>query len=328
MATHLSIDGGASRTRGVIFSDTGNILGYSETSGSSLSVRGIDSPKVIGEFLIQLTHEAKIELSETQSINLGLAGVSNLDARERMFKELDRLRLSDRVLLTSDVEAAYEVCWADKPGILLCVGTGAIVWGKDAAGKSYRASGLGPDAGGDPGSAYWMGKKGLVHLLMNEDADDRHIDVLRSCIIDLYGADNLEEAAAIAGEGDDHVYQVARLGAKICELAAGGNEVALAVLQEGTQGLGESLLEVLDQIGMRGTAINLAMVGSVIEKSPFFRQTLENALIYDLEKISWHAPQMPPVFGAALIACRLNNLPLSIPELKASWSKYNLRTTS
>ena len=158
MAKHLSIDGGASRTRGVIFSDTGKILGYAETSGSSLAVRGIDSPKVIGEFLTRLTQAAQLDLDDLQSINLGLAGLSNLDGRERLFKELDRLRLSDRVMLAADVEAAYEVCWADQPGILLCVGTGAIVWGKDETGKNYRASGLGPDLGGDPGSAYWIGK--------------------------------------------------------------------------------------------------------------------------------------------------------------------------
>ncbi|MFC1481033.1 BadF/BadG/BcrA/BcrD ATPase family protein [Candidatus Neomarinimicrobiota bacterium] len=328
MSIYLSIDGGASHTRGVIFSETGDISGYSETSGSSLSVRGIDSPKIIGDFLIQLSHEAKVDLDEVQSINLGLAGVSNLDGRERLFKELDRLRLSDRVMLASDVEAAYEVCWADKPGILLCVGTGAIVWGKDETGQNYRASGLGPDMGGDPGSGYWMGKKSLVQLLMNENADDRDIEVLRTSIIDLYGAGSLEEAAAIAGEGDDHVFQVSRMGLKICELAANGNEVALAIVQEGTQGLAESLLEVLDQIGMHGTAINLAIVGSVIEKSQYFRQAIENALIYDIEKISWHTPHMPPVFGAGLIACRLNNFPLDISELKASWSKYNLRTTS
>ena len=158
MAIYLSIDGGASRTQGVIFNDQGNSLGYAETTGSSLAVRGINSPQVISEFLTQLTTDAHIALDDIQSINLGLAGVSNLDGRERLFKELDRLRLSDRVMLASDVEAAYEVCWADKPGILLCVGTGAIVLGKDDAGQSHRASGLGPDLGGDPGSGYWMGR--------------------------------------------------------------------------------------------------------------------------------------------------------------------------
>ena len=291
-------------------------------------MRGINSPQVISDFLTQLTVQAQVELDQIQAINLGLAGVSNLDGRERLFKKLDSMRLSDRVMLTSDVEAAYEVCWADKPGILMCVGSGAIILGKDDAGHSHRASGLGPDVGGDPGSGYWMGKKTLVHLLMNENADDRDIDVVRQSILDLYGTDSLERAAAIAGDGDDHVFQVARLGAIVCALAERGNDVAMAILQEGTQGLADSLLEVLELIGMRGRAINLAIVGSVIEKSAMFRKTLEQALIYDLEKISWQTPQMPPVFGAGLIVCRIQKLPVDLAALKRSWSEYNLRTAS
>ncbi|MEE9465780.1 MAG: BadF/BadG/BcrA/BcrD ATPase family protein, partial [Candidatus Neomarinimicrobiota bacterium] len=156
--TIISIDGGATRSRGVVFTSDGAILKYREIAGTSLSRPAGDSPQRLGTFLQELATAVDMSLADIQSINVGVAGVTNLDARERLFKELDRLHLGERAMVTSDVEAAYEVCWGDRPGVVVCVGTGAICWARDSDGQTHRASGRGPAAGGDPGSGYWLGR--------------------------------------------------------------------------------------------------------------------------------------------------------------------------
>ncbi len=324
----LSIDGGASRTRGVVFTQAGELLLYRETGASSLSDPSGDSPAILGQFIQDLAAGAALSLEDVASVNMGVAGVSNLDARERLFKELDRLGLSDRAMITSDVEAAYECVWGAAPGVLVCVGTGAIGWARDEDGKIHRASGRGPQLGGDPGSGYWMGKKVMVHLVLNEDAGDDDLEALRRKVLDNYSATTFEEAARSAGEGPDTIATVSRLGQAVCELADGGNEVALAILQEGTQELGEELLQMIEAAGLRSDDMTLGIHGGLITSSGLFRRMLEHALGYDLPRITWRTPDIDPVFGAALIAARLNDLAIDSDNLKHSWSAHHLRSAS
>ncbi|GAH73300.1 unnamed protein product, partial [marine sediment metagenome] len=126
----LSIDGGASRTRGVLFTETGEVRHYQETEATSLSRSDADAPEILSGFIQELATQAGLGLEDVGLVNVGVAGVSNLDAHDRLFRELDRLGLSDRAIVTSDVEAAYEVVWEDAPGVLVCVGTGAIGWAR------------------------------------------------------------------------------------------------------------------------------------------------------------------------------------------------------
>ncbi len=319
----ISIDGGASRTRGVVFTTDGQILHHSRTGGTSLSRPEGDSPQVLAAFIVDLAIAAGLDLDAVPSVNLGVAGVTNLDARERLFKELDRLRLTDRAMVTSDVEAAYEVCWGDRPGVLACVGTGAICWARDQGGETHRASGRGPALGGDPGSGYWMGRNAMVSLIMNEQARDTELDELRQAVVDHFKAGNFEEAARLAGEGTDQVGTVAQLGKLICQLAESGNEVALSILQEGTQGLSEDLTQVIDAAGLRAAELTIGTVGGVIEGSALFRRLLSDALSYDFQ-ITWQPPALAPVFGAGLIAARMNGWEIDRETLLHNWNEHSV----
>jgi N-acetylglucosamine kinase-like BadF-type ATPase len=274
-------------------------------------------------FISELAAAAGVELDAMPSVSLGVAGVTNLDGRERLFKELDRLLLTDRALVTSDVEAAYEVCWGDGPGVLACVGTGAICWARDDGGSTHRASGRGPALGGDPGSGYWMGRNAMVSLIMNEQARDTELDELRQAVVDHFKADNFEEAARLAGEGTDQVGTVARLGKLICRLAEGGNEVALAIVQEGSQGFSEDLTQIIDAAGLRVAELTIGTVGGVIEGSALFRRLLAEALSYDFQ-ITWQPPKLGPVFGAGLIAARLNGWEIDRETLLSSWKESSV----
>ena len=182
--------------------------------------------------------------------------------------------------------------------------------------------------GGDPGSGYWMGKKVMVQLILNEDAGDDDLDALRRKVMDNYGAKTIEEAARLAGEGEDYISTVGRLGKAVCGLADGGNAVALAIIQEGTQELGEELLQMIDEAGLRRDDMTLGIHGGLITASSLFRRMLEDALSYDLPRITWRTPDIDPVFGAALIAARLNDFAINSESLKHSWSAHHLRSAS
>ena len=321
----LSIDGGASRTLGVLFTSSGELLLHRETEATSLSRADADSPQIMGQFIEKLATEAGLAIDDLDLVSVGVAGVSNQDARERLLKELDRLGATDRATVTSDVEAAYETVWGDAPGVLVCVGTGAIGWGRDETGTTYRASGRGPQLGGDPGSGYWLGKQSMVRLIMNERAEDEQLDELREGIITVSGTSNLEDAARQIGEAPDMLSATARLGGIVCALAGQSNDVALAILQEGTQGLAEDLLVMLDESGLRQDSIVFGMNGGIIRNHPIFRRLLSDALCYDVPHIEWRIPEIDPAFGAGLIAARLNDVDVDLDALKQQWSTLHVR---
>ena len=322
----LSIDGGASRTRGVLFTEGGAVSVHRETEATSLSRADADAPQLLGWFVAELADQSGLGIEGVDLVNVGVAGVSNQDARERLLKELDALGVSDRSLVTSDVEAAYETVWGKGPGVLVCVGTGAIGWARDSAGQTFHASGRGPQLGGDPGGGYWLGKQAMVQLIMNERASDEQLDELRDRITAASGADSFDEAARLMGAAENMVAATALLGKTVCALAEEGNEAALAMVQEGTRSLADDLLAMIEEAGLRQDSMVIGMHGAVIENSPLYRQLLAESLCYDVPAIEWRAPEIDPVFGAGLMACRLHEVEVDLAALKHNWSERLVRT--
>ncbi len=99
-------------------------------------------------------------LSRRDLATLGVAsrGVWTRTERQALARRLRRF--APRVVVISDVEAAYLAALGPKPGVLLLAGTGSIALGRDRRGRWNRAGGLGPLLG-DDGSAFSVGRAWL-----------------------------------------------------------------------------------------------------------------------------------------------------------------------
>jgi N-acetylglucosamine kinase-like BadF-type ATPase len=91
---------------------------------------------------------------------LGVASRGVWTAGERRALARRLRRFAPRVLVISDVEAAYLAALGAEPGVLLLAGTGSIALGRDRRGRFTRAGGLGPLLG-DDGSAFALGRAWL-----------------------------------------------------------------------------------------------------------------------------------------------------------------------
>ncbi|MEE9466227.1 MAG: hypothetical protein V3W14_11730, partial [Candidatus Neomarinimicrobiota bacterium] len=98
------------------------------------------------------------------------------------------------------------------------------------------------------------------------------------------------------------------------------------ILQEGTQGLGEDLTQVIDAAELRVSEQVIGTVGGVISGSALFRRLLSEALSYDFPDITWQAPALDPVFGAALIAADLNMWNIDREALLRNWEEFSVRS--
>ena len=117
----IGIDGGATKTKGVLFDIDGNTLSELKTKGSNLNVYKEIAAKRVSDLIKDLIEDSGINLESVRCIGLGLAGSSDKDGRDLLFKELDRINLSGKALLTNDAEAAYQVCCPNNEGLLVTV---------------------------------------------------------------------------------------------------------------------------------------------------------------------------------------------------------------
>ena len=317
----LSVDGGASQTRGIVFSSDGAVSAFEITGPTSLSRPDDASLEILTRFIPELASSAGRELDDMGLIALGLAGVSDESARERLFKAMDKLGVGERLVVTSDVEAAYETVFGNAAGVLVSVGTGAIGWARDEAGNSYRASGRGPQLGGDPGSGYWLGKNLMVRLIMMETQESPDLESLREKVMAHYGAADFEEAAQRAGETSGQLHVIAGLGRLVCEEAAEGNDVALSLVQEGTLALAEDLLEMVERADLKRDPMTIGINGSIIVANPIFRQLLADGMMYDFPTVNWRTATLDPAFGSGLLAARLREIPVDMQALQAAWEQ-------
>lgn len=87
---------------------------------------------------------------------VGSKGVWKQAPRRRLKRGLQGL--TQKLVVMSDVEAAFWSAFPHGKGILLISGTGSIAYGRKSARTWARAGGLGPRKG-DEGSGYWIGKR-------------------------------------------------------------------------------------------------------------------------------------------------------------------------
>ena len=99
-------------------------------------------------------------LSRGDLAALGVASRGIWTRRERQALARRLRRFAPRVVVISDVEAAYLAALGAIPGVLLLAGTGSIALGRDRRGRFAREGGLGPLLG-DDGSAFSIGRAWL-----------------------------------------------------------------------------------------------------------------------------------------------------------------------
>ena len=312
----IGVDGGATNTRGVLFDIKGDTFAHSMTKGSNLSVYHKVAAERICYLIQDLISKSSIDYQSIKCIGLGIAGSSDRDGRDILFKELDKISLSDKVLLFNDAEAAYQVSCPNNEGLLITVGTGVICIGRDQFGKLYRTAGRGHHSG-DVGSGFWIGSQSIIKMSMQDDVcvnNPTDAKELLKIMYDILQINNLDTDIDEVLQSSEAISKVASLAEHIISLANNCNEIALSIIQEATTSISDYIIELTDKLGYEPKEIILAANGSII-KNKFFRKALNDALQFNFNKINWIASKVPAAYGAAILAAKYKNIDLKISDI-------------
>ena len=265
----IGIDGGATNSTGILFSTNGQTINRVNTLGTNVSIYKNLAIDRIKNILYRLTQNSKINLEDISAFGIGVAGISDLNQRELLLKELDRLKIASKTLVISDMEAAYRLLCPTNQGIFISIGTGIVGMGR-SKDKVIKIAGKGHE-NGDLGSGYWIGKQVIKNLLLNfnliyvdEELTDIYSVVKRKLKISDY--DSLNKMLL---ENDNVISDVASLARNVIDIAEKGNDLALSIIQEATTYVADYLIYMFDNLEFDKSDVIIGCNGSVI-KNEFY----------------------------------------------------------
>ncbi len=155
------VDGGGSRTRLILATETGEELASVEGGRSAMRPGEADkSGAVIAAMMREALASAGILDAVPTLLYAGFAGVGREEERRDLETELNRLGVAEEVIVDSDAAIALADAFGEGPGIIVLAGTGSIAYGRGIDGSLARCGGWGP-VFGDEGSGAWIGKRAL-----------------------------------------------------------------------------------------------------------------------------------------------------------------------
>jgi glucosamine kinase len=296
MAYFLGIDGGGTKTE-CWLADESKVLGKASTGSVKLMVvdEAVATERLQG-LVRAVAADAGVALGDVAGTCIGLAGLSS-DVVRAWAEETLRGVVGGRIVLCGDEEIAFDAAFGDGAGVLVIAGTGSNVMGQCSNGTRVSAGGWGPMLG-DEGSGHWIGVEAIKTALR---AQDRGVETcMLKDIESHWGLRSLGDLVAYANRRTR--VEFAELAAVVAACAEKGDGLAIGVLERAGQELAEQVglaVSKMHQAGcVAGDARLVEFTGSVLEKIPLVRRSMEAALRGSMPDVVVAEAAVEPLVGA------------------------------
>ncbi len=299
----IGIDGGGTKTRGMIADLNGEVHGYKVVGSSNYHALGLEQVEQnLRELIDFLT--ADRSLDDLKYVCLGLSGVGRPVDHERIGSVLEKLGVKDRAYLTNDAVTALVGGALAEFGILIIAGTGSIVYAMDGKGNMARAGGYGQYLA-DEGSGYRIGLKGLRAIMKAFDGRIPETSISKPVLKKL-GVESPMELVTWIGGLDNLKEGVGNVGPFVLQAAEEGDEASSHIIHEEVGELIVAVKAVVNRLNMaeQGAKIDVVLVGGVLENSDFYFKKLSEGINAALPFCNPTKPKAPAAIGACIAALR------------------------
>lgn len=305
----IGIDGGGTKTTGVIVSHKGEIIKEVTVGGTNLNSKARSD--VIFE-LINLINKLRTgeedRFYHVTSVFAGMSGAGN-EENQQDLKNIITSLLPQNIKVTIDHDAitALYSGTLGEPGLVQIAGTGAIAYGVNQEDKRARVGGWGHYFS-DLGSGYSIGRDGLQAAFMAHDKMARST-LITELLLDYFKATELPELV-------HHIYQhanpkekIASLSRIVMEAADKGDEVAVEVIQQNATHLGEALSTLAFELFPSDTdELSIVLAGGLFNRFDLLKKPIKEALLRHQIKAKLIIPAMLPIGGAVIAALKTEGI--------------------
>jgi glucosamine kinase len=304
----LGIDGGGSRTRGIMYKgDT--VLAQWETGTARVGTVGVvESAERLLNLISELIKMAQLPKRELDAVCIGLAGTWLKEEQLRsqqllaLLARRERKIDMDKLLVVSDAAIALEGAFEGANGIVMIVGTGTIAIGKIGENEFVRCGGWGIELS-DEGSGAWIGREGLRALVRHFDGRGKETK-LAEVMLRLYPAIKPEHPRTLVTAFNERAFDYQAVTPLVMECAAEGDAVCQEIIERSCR----HLLEMVDTLYNRYYAgqkkVPIACVGGIMEADTMLAQMVKSGLAKQ-SNLKVVEPKALPLEGAVRIARRL-----------------------
>jgi N-acetylglucosamine kinase-like BadF-type ATPase len=298
----LGVDGGGTKTLGLLAESTGAVLASGRGEGSNQNVIGIDNAaRNLADLIANLARTAGRPVAEIGSAVLGLAGAGAERDRQVLTDAIEaRLRAmglpSIPLSIKSDGRIALEGAFNGGPGVVAVAGTGSVVMGKSPDGTTLSIGGWGRVIG-DEGSGYFIGLEALKSV--SREIDGRgEAGRLRVSISSRFGLETRERIiAAIYREKFD----IPSIAPAVLDAAEAGDQAALGILAHAAREFSPQVVAAVDRLGLQG-GTGIVMIGGLIDHDSIYSRMLSGEIRKSSPSVDFRAPLNGPAHGALLLA--------------------------
>lgn len=294
----IGIDGGGTKTVGLLTTTSGEPIAKVQSGPSNYLVVGVENAqKVLAEVTSQLT--THVGNTKLPSINfcIGMAGLGRAEDRERIGAICDEIGVSKNRILTHDAHIALVGGIGKQQGIIVISGTGSIVYGIDALGKEVRAGGWGYLLG-DEGSAYDIAIKGLQAIARAADQRESPTKITELILNEL----ELKHPTDIiwwthAADRDE----IAQLAKFVFAASEKGDKKADGIIDTAVSELVSVVETVVRQLEL-SHPFEIVFAGGNLLYQPILSNRLRRGIEKNIDEASVVLPKHEPVYGAVLLA--------------------------
>lgn len=239
---------------------------------------------------------AKIGPDRIRAICVGAAGAGRPEVARKIQSILAELSPAS-IDVVGDMVIALAAAFGDGPGVIAVAGTGSIVYGRDATGRTARAGGWG-FAISDEGSGHWIGQHAVSTILRARDSGQDTI--LSGMVLKAWNLQDLSEVVEAANAQPPPDFP--RLFPVVLKAAAERDSMARAILADAGSELAGLTAKVIYRLMPKSPHAPVAMTGSVFRQSTEVRQVFYNCLHARFPGLEVRNEMVEPVEGALALA--------------------------
>ncbi len=294
----IGIDGGGTKTSGILAMGTGQHLAQAQSGPANYHVVGEAKTQAVLEDLIgELYAKAGIPRTSPVRFCLGMAGLGRAADREVIGRICDEIGICKNRVLTHDAHIALVGGTEKQAGVIVISGTGAIVYGINADGREARASGWGYLLG-DEGSGYDIAIKGLQAVARAADGRGDRTELTDRILkrLELNEPSELIRWTYAASRGT-----IAELAEVVFNTAKTRDTVAECIVDEAVDELVCAAVSVIEQLEFT-EPFDIVLSGGNLIHQTMFADKLRHRFTRIQPEASVRLPKHEPAYGAVLLA--------------------------
>ncbi|HLS36535.1 MAG TPA: BadF/BadG/BcrA/BcrD ATPase family protein [Bacillota bacterium] len=301
----LGIDGGGTKTVGVLARSNGDVLASGEVGATNPNSVGMKKVKQqLSALLQQLKKVDDIAYSEIKHVFAGISGAAHDKTRKELTNMMEELT-NHKVPITvhhDAVTALYSGTLGEE-GIVQIAGTGAITFGLTNAGEEMRVGGWG-HLFSDHGSGYMIGRDALEKVFLAYDGFPIKTILTEKVLTHLQVQDVPDIVRAVF-HSDGSKTLVASLSKVVMEAFREGDELAKEIIQRNARHIGASIRVLLKRLFVteenpRNTKV--VLVGGLFHELDVLQKYIYEGLAEQKENVQLKWPVTSAVGGSVVAA--------------------------